>query len=63
MKSDKRKKLISAVLFIIGTILSWGGMLYATNDPECFKIAGVFVTLIGYGIFFWGAFVFETVTE
>ena len=63
MESDKSRKIVSALLFAVGTLLSWGGMLYATNDPEHFRMIGVLVSFVGYGIFFTAAMIYERITE
>ena len=56
-------KICTAIIFMVGVILSWGGIIYATNDLEHFKVIGVIVSLIGYGIFFWAVLRFENTFE
>ena len=59
MKRDVFDKILTAIIFVVSIILSWGGMIYATNDPDHFKVIGVIVSLIGYGIFFWAILRYE----
>lgn len=63
MKRDIFNKILTAIIFVVSIILSWGGMIYATNDPDHFKVIGVIVSLIGYGIFFWAVLRYENDTE
>ena len=63
MKRDIFNKILTAIIFVVSIILSWGGLIYATNDPENFKVTGVIVSLIGYGIFFWAVLRYENDTE
>lgn len=51
----RKKKFVGISMFAVGTILSWGGILYGTSDPNELKAIGVVVMLIGYGVFLWGA--------
>lgn len=59
MKRDVFNKILTAIIFVVSIILSWGGMIYATNNPDQFKVIGVIVSLIGYGIFFWAILRYE----
>ena len=59
MKQDIFNKILTAIIFVVSIILSWGGMIYATNNPDHFKVIGVIVSLIGYGIFFWAVLRYE----
>ena len=63
MKRDVFNKICTVTIFAVSIILSWGGMIYATNDPDHFKVIGVIVSLIGYGIFFWAVLRYENDTE
>ena len=63
MKRDVFRKICTAIIFAVSIILSWGGMIYATNDHDQFKVTGVIVSLIGYGIFFWAVLRYENDTE
>ena len=63
MKRDIFNKILTAIIFAVSIILSWGGMIYATNDHDQFKVTGVIVSLIGYGIFFWAVLRYENDTE
>ena len=63
MKRDIFNKILTAIIFVVSIILSWGGMIYATTDPDHFKVIGVIVSLIGYGIFFWAVLRYENDTE
>ena len=40
-----------------------GGMIYATNDPDQFKVIGILVSFIGYGMFFWAVLRYENTSE
>ena len=57
------RKICTAVIFMPSIILSWGGMIYATNDPDQFKVIGILVSFIGYGMFFWAVLRYENDTE
>lgn len=60
MISPKRKRIIVNILvFTVSVILAWGGMIYATNDPDQFRLIGIIVSFVGYGIFFWAVLRFE----
>lgn len=59
MKCQKIKKIYILVMFTLSIILSWGGILYAVDDPKCFRIIGVIVSFIGYGIFFGAISIYE----
>ena len=63
MKRDVFRKICTAIIFAVSIILSWGGMIYATNDHDQFKVTCVIVSLIGYGIFFWAVLRYENDTE
>ena len=63
MKRDIFNKILTAIIFVVSIILSWGGMIYATNNPDQFKVIGVIVSLIGYGIFFWAVLRYEKDSE
>ena len=63
MKRDVFRKICTAIIFAVSIILAWGGMIYATNDPDQFKVTGIFVSFIGYGMFFWAVLRYENDTE
>lgn len=63
MKRDVFHKILTAIIFAVSIVLSWGGMIYATNDPNQFKIIGVILSFIGYGLFFWVVIRNETANE
>ena len=63
MKRDVFNKICTAIIFAISIILSWGGMIYATNDPDQFNVIGIIASLIGYGIFFWAVLRYEKDSE
>lgn len=63
MKRDIFNKILTAIIFAVSIILSWGGLIYATNDPENFRFIGVVVSFVGYGIFFWMALRYEKDSE
>lgn len=56
-------KICTAVIFTLSISLSWGGMIYATNDPDRFKVIGILVSLVGYGMFFWTVLRYENMPE
>lgn len=60
MIQRKRKQIIAnIVIFTISVILAWGGMIYATNDPGQFRIIGILISFVGYGIFFLAVLRYE----
>ena len=59
MKQDVFHKICTVIIFAVSIILSWGGLIYATSDPENFRIIGVLVSFVGYGIFFWALLRYE----
>ena len=63
MKGDIFNKILNAIIFAVSIILAWGGLIYATNDPEQFRVIGVLVSFVGYGIFFWAVLRYENDTE
>ena len=63
MKQETFHKICTVIIFVVSIILSWGGMIYATNNPDQFKVIGVIVSLIGYGIFFWAILRYEKDSE
>ena len=64
MISPKRKRIIVNILvFTVSVILAWGGMIYATNDPDQFRLIGILVSFVGYGIFFWAVVRYEKDAE
>jgi len=63
MKRDVFDKILTAIIFVVSIILSWGGMIYATNDPDHFRMIGVLVSFFGYGIFFWSVLRYEKDSE
>ena len=63
MKRDIWNKICTAILFAVSIILSWGGLIYATNDPDHFRMIGVLVSFVGYGIFFWSVLRYEKDSE
>ena len=56
-------KICTAIIFMVGVILSWGRIIYATNDLEHFQVIGAIISLIGYDIFFWAVLRFENTFE
>ncbi len=36
-----------------------GGMIYATNEPDCFRPIGVVIAPLGYGVFFGTVCLYE----
>lgn len=52
-------KIRTALIFALSIIMAWGGLLYAINDPNRFRLIGVIVSFAGYGVFFWTALRFE----
>ena len=63
MKRDIFNKILTAIIFAVSIILAWGGMIYATNDPDQFKVIGILVSFVGYGMFFWAVLRYENDTE
>ena len=64
MISPKRKRIIVNILvFTVSVILAWGGLIYATNDPNQFRLIGIIVSFVGYGIFFWAVLRYEKDSE
>ena len=61
MNGDKSPKTISALLFLTGFVLSWGGMLYASDIPDHFRMTGLLVALVGYGVFFAAVIIYEKI--
>lgn len=59
MKKNSKATILSVIIFTIAIVLSWGGLLYATNDPNHFRIIGVIASFVGYGLFFWGVIRYE----
>lgn len=56
-------KICTAIIFMVGVILSWGRIIYATNDLEHFQVIGAIISLIGYDIFFWAVLRYENTSE
>ena len=64
MISPKRKRIIVNILvFTVSVILAWGGLIYATNDPDQFRLIGIIVSFVGYDIFFWAVLRYEDDTK
>jgi len=63
MKRDIFNKILTAIIFVVSIILSWGGMIYAINDPDQFKVIGILVSFVGYGILFWAVLRYENTPE
>ena len=59
MNCNILSKICTAVIFTLSIILSWGGIIYATNDPNQFKLIVILVSFVGYGIFFWAILRYE----
>ena len=59
MKHDSHKGIITVILLIVGTMLAWGGMLYAIDNPEKLRLIGVVVSLLGYVVFLGASCIFE----
>ena len=60
MKQNIKATILNVIIFTFAIVLSWGGLLYATNDPNCFRIIGVIASFVGYGLFFWVVIRYET---
>lgn len=60
---DRRQMIANMVIFTVSVILAWGGLIYATNDPCQFRVIGLILALIGYGIFFWAVIRYENDSE
>ena len=63
MKQNILNKLFTVIIFTVSIVLSWGGMIYATNGPDQFKVIGIIASMIGYGIFFWAVLRYEKDSE
>lgn len=63
MKHTILGKICTVIIFAVSIILSWGGMIYAINDPDQFKVTGILVSFIGYGILFWAVLRYENTPE
>ena len=64
MISPKRKRIIVNILvFTVSVILAWGGLIYATSNPDQFRLIGIIVSFVGYGIFFWAVVRYEKDAE
>lgn len=64
MTHRKRKQVIANIVIItISVVLAWGGMIYATDDPNQFRLIGILVSFVGYGIFFWAVVRYEKDAE
>lgn len=59
MKHKKFIKITIVLLYTISIFMSWGGMIYATNEPDCFRPIGVVIALLGYGVFFGTVCLYE----
>jgi len=59
MRWQKYKKFGLVLMFAISIIFSWGGILYAVDDPNDFKIIGIIVSFVGYSIFFGAVCIYE----
>lgn len=53
MKNRILNKIFIAILYAASIFLLWGGLFYATNDPQHFQSKGIIMALIGLGLFFW----------
>lgn len=63
MKRDIFNKILTAIIFVVSIILTWSGMIYATNAPDQFKVISILVSFIGYGMFFRAVLRYESDTE
>jgi len=63
MKRSIFHKICTVIIYAVSIVLSWGGMIYASNDPDQFKVIGIFISFIGYGLFFWVVLRYENDTE
>lgn len=63
MKHTILGKICTVIIFAVSIILSWGGMIYAINDPDQFKVIGILVTFVGYGILLWAVLRYENTPE
>jgi zinc transporter ZupT len=57
--SQTKTNWLITILFCISILLSWGGILYAINDPNHLKISGLIVSFLGYILFFITIIIFE----
>ncbi len=63
MKCVNLKKITRAVIFLVGIVLSWGGMIYACNHGNDFRLSGVWIALIGYCVVCFVVCTYETAAE
>ena len=47
MKQNIKETILNVIIFTVAIVLSWGGLLYATNDPNHFRIIGVIASFVG----------------
>lgn len=59
MKRKKIKMIAIVLLYAVSVIMSWGGMIYATYNPDFFRPIGVVIALIGYGLLFGTTCLYE----
>lgn len=60
MKKTIKATILNVIIFTVAIVLSWGGLLYATNDPNCFRIIGIVASVVGYGLLFWGVIRYDS---
>ncbi len=63
MKHRFHKKLTGVLLFVAGIVLSWSGMIYATNKAFGFRPTGVVAAIVGYGLVFWAVRILESLPD
>lgn len=63
MKRKVLYKICNIILFAVSIILAWGGMIYGTNNPDQFKLIGVLVSFLGYGLMFAAVLQYEKTGE
>lgn len=60
MKKHIQTSILNVIMFTVAIVLSWGGILYSTNDPNCFRIIGIVASVVGYGLLFWGVIRYDS---
>ena len=63
MKRRVLYKICNTILFAVSILLAWGGMIYATKNPDQVRIIGLLISFLGYGLFFVAVLQYENREE
>ena len=63
VKRDKWVKIPSVIIFIIGILYAWGGMIFALGNSQVFHPSGLIVAIIGYCLVPGAIYGYEISTE